>query len=408
VDGKLRELLREKSEQMRLDPVMPVPVGRRARRRRAGNAFLACIVVVSIGAGAFISIDAALKHKALPPSPVPATTAPNPGPRGVPHFFGVWPVDTASTAEAFVNRVKAGHDLWALEPNTEAVHFATHVLHWPKESVAVHDSVDMGGTASATIWNRDMSSSFSADVALNFTFGSPTGFPSVWVIERVASGLFDLQCPSIRQDVLVTGKSQAICGAFSQAPASWTVKATLSPAGTALGSSDGQQTSDIPVSGDRFDGSLPPTPDLHGNDAELVVIAYSGTGSALGAWVRRLQVAPESLASPGATNGDPTLSISPRSGPVGTVITLRGSNCFGSSNERTTEIDGQLVLGQGGPGLLIVTRSAPTSTFEVRYRIPGTAQAYGGAPSGTINPNDVIGFYTKNGVCNSPRFTVTP
>jgi len=408
VDGELKELLRRKADGVQPNPKMPGHVLKRARRRRIGTVLLSTAVVAALGVGVFLGASAALKKQAIRPPNVPATHTPGPRPAFGQHFFGIWPVDSEARAQAFAKHVKAGHDLWALEPNTEAVYFATHVMHWPRQSVAVHRSTDMGTAASTTIWNRDMSTRYSPRVALNFSFGSPTAFPSVWVIERVDSGVLDLQCPSIRQDVLVTGLSQEICGSFSQAPAGSTVKATLSPAGHALQASGDQHTADIPVSGSRFDGTMP-VPDFGGDDAALLVTAYARTGVPLGLWVRRFRTAPASLASPGATTASPTLTLSPTSGPIGTVVTLQGANCFSSSTQQEVQIEALRSLSHGGAGMLVVRRSASASSFTVRYRIPATMRPYAGGGGGSIRSGDEIVFVTMpNAVCTSTAFTVTP
>jgi len=59
------------------------------------------------------------------------------------------------------------------------------------------------------------------------------------------------------------------------------------PAGNALVGGEAQLRQDIPVSGQRFDGTLPPKPNFDGADAELVVSVYSGSGETLGVWARR-------------------------------------------------------------------------------------------------------------------------
>jgi len=66
VDHDIREMLREKAEEVRFDPAVPRPVLRRARRRRVGNAVLASVLVAGVAAGGFIGVRQALNGGAKP------------------------------------------------------------------------------------------------------------------------------------------------------------------------------------------------------------------------------------------------------------------------------------------------------------------------------------------------------
>jgi len=64
VDRELKELLRRKAEEARLDPGAPAPVLRRARRRRIGNAVVAGLTTAAVVAGAFVGVRVALHQPA--------------------------------------------------------------------------------------------------------------------------------------------------------------------------------------------------------------------------------------------------------------------------------------------------------------------------------------------------------
>ena len=88
----LKDLLRKKSEEMRLSPEIPPPVLRRARRRRVATGALAGALTLAIGLGTMVGLRAALKqsaHVPANPSPTPPSVAsPTPGSRqGLPKTF---------------------------------------------------------------------------------------------------------------------------------------------------------------------------------------------------------------------------------------------------------------------------------------------------------------------------------
>src|SRR5207244_873902 len=153
------------------------------------------------------------------------------------------------------------------------------------------------------LWDRDMESQFSNAIAEDVTLQR---MGDVWIVVHADTGLFDLQCPSTRQDVLIAGQLQEVCGQFAQPPAGWTVNATLMPAGTALSGSEAEVGGQVNLVGSHFDGQLPPTPTFDGSDAELVVTAESGSGATLGAWARRFAIEVPGSAAPTSTPGSPS------------------------------------------------------------------------------------------------------
>ena len=57
VDDDLRNLLRDKADEVRMDPAAPPRVLQRARRRRIGNVLLSSILVAAIGRAGMITRD---------------------------------------------------------------------------------------------------------------------------------------------------------------------------------------------------------------------------------------------------------------------------------------------------------------------------------------------------------------
>src|SRR4029453_9306456 len=72
----LKELLRDKADEMRIGPGIPQRVVRRSRRRRALSTALAGTVAVGLAFGAFVGARVALNQGGESPGQVPATQPP--------------------------------------------------------------------------------------------------------------------------------------------------------------------------------------------------------------------------------------------------------------------------------------------------------------------------------------------
>ena len=67
-DDEMRELLRNKADEMRLGRSIPERVLRRSKRRRAMNAVMASTLAVGLGVGAFVGVRSALNGGTAPPA----------------------------------------------------------------------------------------------------------------------------------------------------------------------------------------------------------------------------------------------------------------------------------------------------------------------------------------------------
>lgn len=65
----LKELLRTKADEMRLDPEMPPSLRNRSRRRRAGNATLVGVIVLGLGVAAFAGAQQLINERPIVPRP---------------------------------------------------------------------------------------------------------------------------------------------------------------------------------------------------------------------------------------------------------------------------------------------------------------------------------------------------
>ncbi|MFN2543890.1 MAG: hypothetical protein ABR600_04855 [Actinomycetota bacterium] len=481
-DGEIRDLLRERSGDVRLDPAVPKRVRQRARRRRVGNVVLSTALVAGVAVGAFAGVQAVQQGHVLPPPPIPATALPTPSGGW---FEGIWPEDNADDLAAEQARIDEGQEAWRLatnevamrfaeqvllwtpgdietvssdkasrepsvvnvyntglrtdggenayvevamaqlgqtgdggawsvttirgtldercpnettltigqpvevcgslsyapdgsyvnaylragqhgredlfedmgsrpvasfpvthggfdeevgrvssvygdtailvvraldpsgvtiaffarkypvkpandaepavwQPNSEAASsdpkaaalaFATEVLNWQRDRVHVEATQD-GDRLYEDLWNEDMTSQFTEVTRTRLTMEDLSG---QFAVLRVESGLFDVECPSMRQDVILTPAPVDICGTFAQSPTDWIVKATVEYAASNLSSSEAQSTADIPVHGKQFSGPLKLIATYAGDDVSVQVRVYSASGETLGLYARRFQ-----------------------------------------------------------------------------------------------------------------------
>src|SRR2546421_9396792 len=90
METELKEMLKNRVEDVRAEPQIPRPMLRRARRRRALTAATAGLTVAIVVAGAVVGVRAAFheqpKRVPIQPGPSPSGTAE--------HFPGIWPVAT--------------------------------------------------------------------------------------------------------------------------------------------------------------------------------------------------------------------------------------------------------------------------------------------------------------------------
>src|SRR5687768_12529042 len=75
MDDQLRAMLRDKADEMRLSPQMPLGLRRRSRNRRAMTAALSSVVIIAVSVGGFAGLRAALDDELSGNPVVPA----NPG-----------------------------------------------------------------------------------------------------------------------------------------------------------------------------------------------------------------------------------------------------------------------------------------------------------------------------------------
>jgi hypothetical protein len=182
------------------------------------------------------------------------------------------------------------HPQSANTPERAALLFAHEIMGWDPARVHLETSTPGGGFTIVRLWNTDMTTTFTPDVGITLTM---TPVDALWSVARVESGLFDVTCPSQRQDVIVTTKPDAtpgsvpICGRFSQPPAGWVVTATVEYAGSDLHASEAQSSADIPITGRDFRGSIPLTASYAGKDVSVRIEVRSGSGTMLGIYARR-------------------------------------------------------------------------------------------------------------------------
>jgi hypothetical protein len=116
-----------------------------------------------------------------------------------------------------------------------------------------------------------------------------TGPDGVWEVTDVRSGLIDLECPSSRQDVLVVGSPQDLCGTVAWTPAEGNVEAVLyvDDLPTKENPSPPSASCRAPISFPRFRGKFGPLPG-GGDSAILMVRLVDPQGVILGLTARKM------------------------------------------------------------------------------------------------------------------------
>jgi hypothetical protein len=225
MDRDLRVLLEDKAEEMRIEPRIPGPVLRRARRRRAATAVGAGIVAAGVALGAIVGIGALVERV---PSSRPREAAV--GGAGTP-AEAVFP-DTEEQIAAIQGQVAEGHTPGWTDPELTAVTFATNVLGWDMADVAA----DVRGDDPVTviITNPTLNRRFSpgADIRMAVTLAEAKGQPGpqddIYVVMSTYAEDIQLNSPQPGQptvpgsDVVFSGRLvHVIPGAGVEASLTW-------------------------------------------------------------------------------------------------------------------------------------------------------------------------------------------
>jgi hypothetical protein len=139
MEGDLKQLLRDRADEARVEPTIPPVVLRRARRRRVGTVAITGLVVAAVGATALVGVRAFSQEAPIAPSDTGG-------------WRGIWPQDTREEAQEAQQqavdqtRIEPGctaqgpeclvpPDLWQLDAEEVVVRYARQVLGWEKASV---------------------------------------------------------------------------------------------------------------------------------------------------------------------------------------------------------------------------------------------------------------------------------
>jgi hypothetical protein len=95
--------------------------------------------------------------------------------------------------------------------------------------------------------------------------------------------------------------------------------------------------------------------------------------------------------------------VSPRSGPIGTTLYLRGRGCGTPGMQKTLVWASAFLHGSFGS---LDVGFVPEARFSLRYRIPAMAHEFNGAGGGPLRPGDVL-LFDAGGWCRKVHFHVT-
>jgi hypothetical protein len=136
MEDRVKEMLRDRAEDMRLEPDIPRPVVRRARHRRLMNAAVAGTTALAVVAGAVVAVGVALDARGNNPPAVSPTPSeePSPAPPIVTRedqVPAVWPETNLEDIQDSQRAADDGAQSWRLDVLETARAFAKQVLRWP-------------------------------------------------------------------------------------------------------------------------------------------------------------------------------------------------------------------------------------------------------------------------------------
>lgn len=197
----LKTLLRDKAEEMRLDPQMPASLKGRTRRRRIGNAVISSVVVIGIGVAAFAGARE-LVEDGETPGPRPATPPPASG-----ETLPIWPIGEAEDLDRIQLEVDRGHQPWYLSPKIVAQVFAMDVLLWDRRDIEA--SVRGDDPVTVFISNPTLAQESGVEADLRTVLSLERWrdrHDGIFVVTRADAEALDLHSPSPLQDL--TGLSE--------------------------------------------------------------------------------------------------------------------------------------------------------------------------------------------------------
>jgi hypothetical protein len=307
VEPELKEMLQRRAGEARIEPELPRPVLRRARRRRALNGALAACTAAAVVAAAFVGVQTAM-HRGTRPATTP--TPSGIGTTGVP-FPGFWlATDRAGLAklQREVDREPPSDMLPdPTDPEQLARTFVRVEMGWPEAAVSAETTQVSRTETRVDLWNlvtakragvRLRDPDFATTITLEQL--GRTGPNGVWEITDVRSGLIDLRCPSPHDVALETRTRLRLCGRLGWTPAeghieavayldSWPTKDDPQPP-----SVTGEGSIGLPA----FDGKLRPLPS-GSYFPTLLVRLVDPEGATIAMFARRFSVTP--VVTPTAT-----------------------------------------------------------------------------------------------------------
>ena len=368
METELREMLRERAETVGPPAEVPPPVRRRAARRRWTNGSLATLTAVVVVAGSIVGVQAALGNRSSSqpiqqptPSeePTAGTTVVPPAPSA--HVeFAIWPVVDGLGRASLQAGVTAGKDDWVTDPQAAAVRFAEDVMRWDPNQIVVKNHQENDTDATVTLWNQALGE-FSPAIAETVSLTN-VGGSRIWLVTRAATGLLDVQAPSLRQDTVEPTAPMEVSGTVTRPPAGWIVRTTMEYAASLLQPSEAETSNELTLDGPAFDLTLQPIA-VYSDGPTLALRLFSGDGTLLGMWARRfvLDVAPPS----------PSRTAGADSGVFAAMLdAIRGSSSEGSRFALTPDrLDGDWTLDgnvddDSGPGRLLVDVNVRAGMFE--------------------------------------------
>lgn len=234
MENQVRELLHDRAEDIHLEPDIPQPVVRRARRRRLLNAAVAGTTALAVVAGAVVAFSALVNQR---PDRLGATPTPPASVSALPPVVdlegqvpAVWPETNLQDIQAAQEAAESGADTWRMDEEETAKRFAATVLGW-EEAGAVVIGGEGDGPVIVRVLRGPDGDGIEGKVDLTMQRLAATGPHGVWsVLDARTEGLNvfagslteDQECPF---GPLVRGDSAFLCATLEGFPTEETLDA---------------------------------------------------------------------------------------------------------------------------------------------------------------------------------------
>ena len=384
METEIRELMRERADEVRVPPELPGPTLRRARRRRLANGAVAGVTAAVVVVGAVIGVQAAF-HESGGRTPIgngtaeptPQTSATAPVAVRTTPFPGIWPERNADELQAEQAKVDQGADRYRLDPKQSAIEFAHQALGWDTTVVDAKVQVDPGTSTSSGLsielqygtLTREEGLQPKAPYALHVETKQlgRTGAGGIWSVVGVSSDLLTVKCDlgatgaedGLGGPPLQVGGTVRVCGTTSWDASLARVQAWVVPgdaATTGLARDEASPFARIAVQPDgSFDGNVSPIPSGYGSSGVFVVEVLDQGGDPAGVLARKVEIS--APPAPGESPEGPAGLTDAAARTRAAIIAAAGASNYGALADLIDPDQFQFTFGGVSPGTSVADQA---------------------------------------------------